>query len=85
MAVTKERHLKKYATLSTQDQQKHVAELQNHITIDKSKWVVNLSTKALSPHEKDLLQKGLNFSVTPKISQQRHCFQSLPLFDMGFF
>ena len=35
-------------------------------TIDKSEWVVNLSTKALSPHEKDLIEKGLNFSVTPK-------------------
>ena len=66
MTVTKERHLKKYTTLSTQDQQKQVAELQNQITIDKSKWVANLSTKTLSPHEKDLPEKGLNFSVTPK-------------------
>ena len=66
MAETKERHLKKYMTLSTQDQQKQIAELQNQITIDKSKWVVDLSTKTLSPHEKDLLEKGLNFSVTPK-------------------
>ena len=66
MAVTKERYLKKYTTLSTQDQQKQVAELQNQITADKFKWVVNLSTKTLSPHEKDLLEKGLNFSVTPK-------------------
>ena len=66
MAETKERHLKKYTTLSTQDQQKQIAELQNQITIDKSKWVVNLSTKTLSPHEKDLPEKGLNFLVTPK-------------------
>ena len=66
MAETKERHLKKYMTLSTQDQQKQTAELQNQITIDKSKWVVNLSTNTLSPHEKDLLEKGLNFLVTPK-------------------
>ena len=66
MAKTKERHLKKYTTLSTRGQQKQVAELQNQITIDKSKFVVNLSTKTLSPHEKDLLEKGLNFSVTPK-------------------
>ena len=66
MAVTKERHLKKYTTLSTQDQQKQVAELQNQITIDKSKWVVNLSTKTLFPHEKDLPEKSLRFSVTPK-------------------
>ena len=43
MAEKKERHLKKYMTLSMQDQQKQIAELQNQITIDKSKWVVNLS------------------------------------------
>ena len=61
MAVTKERHLKKYTSLSTQDQQKQVAELQNQITIDKSKWVINISTKTLSPHEKDLPERGLNF------------------------
>ena len=65
MAVTKERHLKKYMTLLTQDQQRQAAELQNQITTDKSKWVINFSTKTLSPHEKDLLEKGLNFSVTP--------------------
>ena len=53
-------------TLSTQDQQKQVAKLQNQITIDKSKWVVNLSSKTLSPHEKHLQEKGLNISVTPK-------------------
>ena len=69
MAETKERHLKKYMTLSTQDQQKQIAELQNQITVDKSKWVVNLSTKTLFPHEKDLLEKGLNISVTPKTIQ----------------
>ena len=64
MAVTKERHLRKYTTLLTQDQQKQVEELKNQITIDKSKWVVNLSTKT-SPHEKDLPEKGLHFSGTP--------------------
>ena len=61
MTVTKERHLKK-----TQDQQKQAGELQNQITIDKFKWVVSFSTKTLSPNEKNLLEKGLNFSVTPK-------------------
>ena len=65
MVETTECHLKKYTTLSAQDQEKQIAELQNQITIDKSKWVVNLSTKT-SSHEKDLLEKGLNFSATPK-------------------
>ena len=66
MEEAKERHLKKYTTLSAQDQQNQIAELQNQITIDKSKWVVNLSAKTLSPHEKDLLKNSLNFLVTPK-------------------
>ena len=31
----------------------------------KSKWVVNLSDRTLSPGETSLLEKGLNFAVTP--------------------
>ena len=37
MAIIKERYLKKCTTLSTQDQEKQAAELQNQITIDKFK------------------------------------------------
>ena len=80
MAVTKERHLKKYTTFSTQDQQKQVAELQYHITIDKSKLVVNLSIKTLFPHEKDLLVKDLNLLVIPKTSQQKTLLPKMKLY-----
>ena len=33
--------------------------------VDKSKWVINLSSRWLSDAEVSLLQKGLNFAVTP--------------------
>ena len=33
--------------------------------VDKSKWVINLSSRSLSDAEVSLLQKGLNFAVTP--------------------
>ena len=33
--------------------------------VDKSKWVINLSSRSLSNAEVSLLQKGLNFAVTP--------------------
>ena len=49
MAETKERHLKKYTTLSTKDQQKQIAELQNKITIDKSKWEITSQLKNYLP------------------------------------
>ena len=33
--------------------------------VDKTNWVVNLSSRSLSDAEKALLKKGLNFAVTP--------------------
>ena len=33
--------------------------------VDKSKWVINLSSRSLSDTEVSLLQKGLNFAITP--------------------
>ena len=35
-------------------------------TIDKSKWIVNLPSKTLTPAEENLLQNGLNYSITPQ-------------------
>ena len=35
-------------------------------TIHKSKWIVNLSSKTLTPAEENLLQNGLNYSITPQ-------------------
>ena len=33
--------------------------------VDKSNWVINLSSRSLSDAEIALLKKGLNFAVTP--------------------
>ena len=33
--------------------------------VDKTNWVINLSSRSLSDAEKALLKKGLNFAVTP--------------------
>ena len=33
--------------------------------VDKNKWVINLSSRPLSGAEVSLLEKGLNFAVTP--------------------
>ena len=33
--------------------------------VDKTNWVINLSSRSLSDAEKALLKKGLNFTVTP--------------------
>ena len=59
----KNRYLKKFNNLlkKHQDQQPPTEN-----TIDKSKWIVNLSSKTLTPAEENLLQNGLNYSVTPQ-------------------
>ena len=33
--------------------------------IDKSKWVINLSTYNITEDERELLENGMNYSVTP--------------------
>jgi hypothetical protein len=35
-------------------------------SIDKNRWVINVSRHTLSPAEKSVLEKGLNFAVTPQ-------------------
>jgi len=37
--------------------------------VDKNKWVINLSSRPLSDAEVPLLEKGLNFAVTPANTQ----------------
>ena len=59
----KNRHLKKFNNLL----KKHLHQqppAEN--TIDKSKWIVNLSSKTLTPAEENLLQNGVNYSITPQ-------------------
>ena len=39
---------------------------------DKNNWVVNLSSKPLSPAERSLLKKGPRFAPTPSMSPQKN-------------
>ena len=54
--TTKERHRRKFQSCSGTSQHESV----------KKKWVINASTRNLSRNEIDLLQKGLNFAITPR-------------------
>ena len=59
MTSVKERHLKKLTNLNK------TTNLNDDTNVDKSKWIINLSSKQLSDQEKDLLAKGMNFCLTP--------------------
>ena len=50
------RHAKKIANLKP---------TRNQTNIEKNNWVVNLSSKPLSPEERSLLEKGSKFAPTP--------------------
>ena len=60
----KRRHLKKFDKLFNKTHDCN--ELNSKPSVDKSRWVLNLSGKVLSEHENSLLSKGMNFSITPK-------------------
>ncbi len=53
----KERHQKKFQNLNEENPPE--------TTVDKSKWVINLSSKPLSQHERAILNKGPKFAPTP--------------------
>jgi hypothetical protein len=55
--TTKERHRRKFQSCSGTSQHESV----------KKKWGINASTRNLSRDEIDLLQKGLNFAITPRV------------------
>ena len=62
----KRKHREKFANLiaikrSREHQRSHDAG-----KIDKSRWVVNKSNKTLTTDEHSVLEKGLNFAVTPR-------------------
>ena len=59
----KNRHLKKFNNLLKNHQHQQPP---TENTIDKSKWIVNLLSKTLTPAEENLLQNGLNYSITPQ-------------------
>ena len=65
--ATKDRQQRKFLKL-VQEKQASVSRTP-HVDqtprVDKYKWVINLSTRPLSDAEVSLLEKGLNFAVTP--------------------
>lgn len=64
MTTAKERHLKKFENLV--NKQNARKEQDNQSELDKSRWIMNLSTKELTNDQTKLLSKGMNFSITPK-------------------
>ena len=65
MTFVKRRHLKKIDNLFNKTHDCN--ELNSKPSVDKSRWVMNLSGNVLSEQENSLLSKGMNFSITPKI------------------
>ena len=59
----KNRHLEKFNNLLKKHQHQQPP---TENTIDKSKWIVSLSSKTLTAADENLLQNGLNYSITPK-------------------
>ena len=61
--TTKDRHKQKFEKL-IREKQAAVSPVDTPY-VDKTNWVINLSSRSLSDAEKALLKKGLNFAVTP--------------------
>ena len=63
--ATKDRQRRKFLKLVQEKQ----ASVSPHVNltpqVDKNKWVINLSSRPLNDAEISLLEKGLNFAVTP--------------------
>ena len=63
--ATKDRQQRKFLKLVQEKQ----ASVSPHVDltprVDKNKWVINLSSRPLNDAEVSLLEKGLNFAVTP--------------------
>ena len=67
----KSRHIEKYRKLKERKQTVSEQESTDNRTSDsgsdnKSKWVVNLSSRKLNDHEINVLNKGLNYGVSPR-------------------
>ena len=60
--LTKKRHIRKLNELISK-----IKVIQSATSItNKKKWVINMSSRQLNHIETDLLEKGLNFSITSK-------------------
>ena len=60
-ALAKDRQRRKFDTIAAKNQ--HINE--NNSGIDKSRWVLNISSHQISENEINVLRKGLNFAATP--------------------
>ena len=61
-SVNKKRQCAKYEKLLT----KHRNTQETKDDIDKERWVLNISKRPLNEAEKSILQRGLNYAITPK-------------------
>ena len=60
---TKDRQVKKFSSLLS----KSLDDKNCAVTSDKSsKWIVNISNRQLDEHETSVLQRGLNYVITPR-------------------
>jgi len=59
--TTKDRQQRKFEKLLREKQ----SSVSPTTFVDKTKWVINLSSRTLNEAELSLLKKGLNFAVTP--------------------
>ena len=62
LVKAKEHQLKKFTKLYVK---KHGQQAETCYSTDQSKWVINLSSHDINKDEKDLLEKGMNCSITP--------------------
>ena len=65
MTTVKGKHVKKYENL-VKKHTKAGGDPNNITAVDKIRWIMNLSLKELSDNQKNLLSKGMNFTITPK-------------------
>ena len=63
--ATKDRQQRKFLKLVQEKQASVSPRVKLTSQVDKSKWVINLSSRPLNDAEVSLLEKGLNFAVTP--------------------
>ena len=62
LAKAKERQLKKFTKFHVK---KHGQQAETCNSTDKSKWVINIFSHDINKDEKELLEKGMNYPITP--------------------
>ena len=71
--MTRERHLRKLEILRQRNSGKKLRlEPEYRSTVNRDRWLVNLSNTQLTQEEEDLLKLGLNFAPSPEGSPHVH-------------